>query len=151
MKVLVFHIGSDRFGLPLAGVHRVLPAARLTPLPGAPDWVAGLLDLHGAPVPVLDLSRMAGLSPDAVRHDTRILLLDYVLPGGAVRPLGLQAAHVIGVHEVPDAQFGPAGVAAAPWLGPVASTGAGMLQLVTGASLLTPEACALLYPEESAA
>jgi methyl-accepting chemotaxis protein WspA len=56
--------------------RRVLPVARLKSLPGAPHYVPGLLDLHGEPVPVIDLSRLAGSPPDAVRYDTRILLVD---------------------------------------------------------------------------
>ena len=63
MKVLVFHIGRDRYGLPLAAIVRVLPLLELKQLPLTPDYVAGLMDLHGTPVPVIDLSRLAGLAP----------------------------------------------------------------------------------------
>ncbi|UUZ49940.1 chemotaxis protein CheW [Massilia sp. B-10] len=34
-------------------------AAALKQVPQAPDYVASLMDLHGEPVPVLDLSRLA--------------------------------------------------------------------------------------------
>lgn len=150
MNVLVFHIGSERYALPLAAVLRVLPAARLKALPGAPDYVAGLLDLHGEPVPVIDLSRLGGSPAETVRYDTRILLVD--LPAaGATRRLGLQAERVTGVEALLEAPLDP-GVLAAPWLGAVARGAAGgMLQLIEPARLLAPEVAALLFGSEGAA
>ena len=144
MKVLVFHIGSERYALPLAAVLRVLPAARPKTLPGAPGYVAGLLDLHGEPVPVIDLSRLAGSPADAVRYDTRILLVDLPV-AGQLRRLGLQAERVAGVEALADAPLDP-GVLAAPWLGAVARGAAGgMLQLIEPAHLLAPDVAALLF------
>jgi chemotaxis-related protein WspB len=147
MKVLVFHIGRERYALPLTAVLRVLPVARLKPLPGAPHYVPGLLDLHGEPVPVIDLSRLAGSTPEAVRYDTRILLLDVPVLG-QVRRLGLKAEHVAGVSDI-DAALRDGGVAAAPWLGVVApgggAEGGGMLQLIAPERLLAPEVAALLF------
>jgi chemotaxis-related protein WspB len=152
MKVLVFHIGRERYALPLAAVLKVLPVARLKALPGAPHYVPGLLDLHGEPVPVIDLSRLAGSPPDAVRYDTRILLIDLSV-GGRMRRLGLKAERVIGVAAIEGEQQ-EGGVLAAPWLGRVAqaatATGTGMLQLIEPARLLAPEVADQLFGEASA-
>lgn len=145
MKVLVFHIGPDRYALRLGQIARVLPAAALKQLPLAPPFVAGLLDLHGAPVPVLDLSRLAGLAPEQLWFDSRIILVDYPLEG-AVRTLGLLAEHVIGVAVVPDTGLAASGVAGPPFLGQVASDDAGLLQLVELDGLLEPAVRALLFP-----
>jgi chemotaxis-related protein WspB len=151
MKVLVFHIGRERYALPLTAVLRVLPVARLKALPGAPAYVPGLLDLHGEAVPVIDLSRLAGSPADAVRYDTRILLVD-VPAAGQLRRLGLKAERVAGIVSL-DGDWHDAGVAAAPWLGPVApassgTTGTtGMLQLIDPARLLAPEVAAQLFGE----
>jgi chemotaxis-related protein WspB len=139
MKVLAFHIGRERYALPLARVERVLPVARLKALPGAPHYVPGLLDLHGEALPVIDLSRLAGSPPNAVRYDTRILLVE-IEAAGRTRRVGLKAERVTGVETI----AGPlreAGVVAAPWLGAVAPTApdaGGMLQLLDPARLLAP-------------
>jgi chemotaxis-related protein WspB len=146
MKVLVFHIGDERYALPLAAVLRVLPAARAKPLPGAPEYVAGLLDLHGAPLPVIDLSRLAGCPAREVRYDTRILLVDVPADGGE-RRLGLLAERVAGIETL-SADPVDAGVLAAPWLGAVAhGAKGGMLQLIEPARLLAPAVAALLFGE----
>jgi chemotaxis-related protein WspB len=149
MKTLVFHIGRERYALPLARVLRVLPVARLKALPGAPQFVPGLLDLHGEAIPVVDLSRLAGTPPDAVRYDTRILLVD-IDAAGRRRRVGLKAERVIGVASL-DGPLADAGVASAPWLGHVAPGADGMLQLVDPDRLLAPDVEALLFGEGAGA
>jgi chemotaxis-related protein WspB len=143
MKVMVFHIGKERYALPLTSVLRVLPVAALKALPGAPPYVRGLLDLHGEALPVIDLSALAGMPPNAVRYDTRILLVE-VPAGGRRRRLGLKAERVTGVASI----AGPltdAGVVAAPWLGQVAAAPEGMLQLLDPDRLLAPDVERLLF------
>lgn len=151
MKVLVFHIGNDRYGLRLAAIVRVLPLLELKQLPLTPDYVAGLMDLHGEPVPVIDLSRLAGLAPAAVQFDTRIVVVDYRAPDGASHALGLMAARVRGIATIRLEQLNDSGVASAPFLGQVASDADGMLQLVELDHLLPAEVRALLFPQGGAA
>ncbi len=151
MKVLVFHIGPDRYGLALKAITRVLPVVGLKQIPLAPAFVAGLMDLHGEPVPVIDLSTLGGFPPRAIRVDTRIVLADYPLPDGGHAAIGLLAQQVVGVETVAEDSLREAGVASAPFLGQVASAQAGMLQLVEIDHLLTDDVRALLFPPKDAA
>ncbi|KAB8037336.1 chemotaxis protein CheW [Janthinobacterium aquaticum] len=150
MKVLVFHIGNDRYGLPLADIVRVLPLLQLKQLPLTPDYVAGLMDLHGAHVPVIDLSRLAGLAPAATQFDTRIVVVNYRPAGGASHALGLMASRVRGIEQIDPARLTDSGVLSAPFLGQVASGSEGTLQLLQLQQLLSPEVRALLFPAGSA-
>ncbi len=147
MKVLVFHIGADRYALPLAAVARVLPVAALKQVPQAPAYVAGLMDLHGTPVPVIDLSTLAGMPPAQIWVDTRIILVDYPV-AGRVEVLGLQAEHVAGVESVDTAALREAGIEGAPFLGQVSAGAAGLLQLVDLERLIGPEVQRLLFGQE---
>lgn len=151
MKVLVFHIGRDRYGLPLAGIVRVLPLLELKQLPLTPDYVAGLMDLHGVPVPVIDLSRLAGLPPAAAQFDTRIVIVDYHAPGGDTHALGLLASQVRGIADIAMEKLEDSGVTTAPFLGQVASDADGIVQLVELQHLLPPDVRALLFQGGSAA
>lgn len=148
MKVLVFHIGAQRYGLPLAAISSVLPAAALTGVPLTPPYVAGLLDLHGTPVPVIDLAQLAAKVPAALRFDTRIVIVNYVVGAGDgdVRPLGLLAERVQGIEDVAAAALADNGVRGAPFLGQVATGAGSMLQLVEVDHLLSAEVRALLFP-----
>lgn len=150
MKVLVFTIGTDRYGLPLRAVSRVLPVMALKQIPGAPDFVAGLMDLHGMPVPVLDVSRLAGVAVEQIWLDSRIVLIDYVaddaLDASAQRQLGLLVEHVAGIDDVAEATLHDPGIDGAPFLGQVAAS----LQIVEVNELLAPDVRALLFPRQAA-
>lgn len=147
MKVLVFHIGADRYALPLAAIRRVLPLMALKAVPGAPDPVAGLMNLHGDAIPVIDLARLAGGPAAARQTDTRIVLVDYRAPGGTVHALGLAAERVQGVQDVADTALAPAGVLAAPFLDRVAGDAHGIVQLVEPDRMLPDALRALLFQE----
>ena len=151
MKALIFHIGPDRYGLPLRQVRRVLPLLELKGIPLAPDSVAGLLNLHGDPLPVIDLSRISGGAPSRQHFDTRIVVADYKAPDGTVHALGLMAERVQGVQDVSTQDLAPSGVQAAPFLGLVAGDAKGMVQLVEINALLPAELRARLFPAEAEA
>ncbi|MDH5675059.1 MAG: chemotaxis protein CheW [Myxococcales bacterium] len=53
--LLLCHVGAQSFSLALQTVEEVLPMAQLSTLPEAPDWVAGLLNLGGELIAVLDV------------------------------------------------------------------------------------------------
>lgn len=145
MKLLVFHIGADRYGLRLRDVVRVVPLLELKHLPLAPDAVAGLMDYHGSSVPVIDLCRISGLPSGEDYFDTRIIVVDYHTPEGTSHALGLRAERVLGVQEVDAAQLTDSGVRAAPFLGQVAGDAHGMLQLVELEQLLPASLRATLF------
>lgn len=52
-----FDLDDRRYALPLAAVERVVRAVATTPLPEAPETVAGVINLGGRIVPVFDLRR----------------------------------------------------------------------------------------------
>src|SRR4030088_74015 len=65
--LLVFSLGQQQFALPVGQVSTVVPRATLTPLPGAPADLIGLLRLRGALCPVIDIRARLGL-PAAAPH-----------------------------------------------------------------------------------
>jgi len=64
---LLFHLGERSLSLPLEQVSEVLRSRAITPLPGAPPELLGLVGLRGALVPVYRLADLIGISvaPDA--------------------------------------------------------------------------------------
>lgn len=51
---VVYAIDEQRYALPLSAVERVVPMVEITPLAEALDYVAGVINLHGRIIPVLD-------------------------------------------------------------------------------------------------
>ena len=73
---LVCRVGDHRFALPAARVRQVHQAVAVAPLPGAPDAVIGVVNVHGDPVPVLDLRRRLGLGVRTITPDAALVHLD---------------------------------------------------------------------------
>jgi purine-binding chemotaxis protein CheW len=74
--VVVFRAGSKRFALPVDQVHEVLPYTPPRPVPGAPDFLNGVVEARGVIVPVLDLRARLGVRPREPGTKARILALD---------------------------------------------------------------------------
>jgi len=63
---LGFSLKGQRYAVSLASVREVIKPGDITPVPGAPDDVLGIVNLRGQIVPVLDGRRRFGL--DAVHE-----------------------------------------------------------------------------------
>ncbi|CAB3926701.1 hypothetical protein LMG26858_05904 [Achromobacter anxifer] len=151
---LLFRIGGDRYALDARDIAEVLGLRELKQVPGAPVWVAGVLDRRGVAVPVIDMSALAGGGAAAAVTSTRLALVRYrasELDGGRLLGLILEQATET-VHYDPAA-FQSAGLAHphARYLGPVLSDAGGMVQAVNVDDLLPATVRALLFPAEDAA
>lgn len=94
--VVVARCGGLRLGVPLEAVHKVVAAPLLTPLPDAPARVAGLANLHGAPLVVLDISGNA-LPAGRPGLEARLMVVET-----AQRRCGLLCDRVEGTLRLPE-------------------------------------------------
>ncbi len=127
-------VGRQRFALPLAAVERVLPMMAICPIAGAPPAVAGLIDLHGEPIPVFDLQRRLNGKSGEIRVDARL-----VIGRTPRRRFAVPADHVEGAVRVPSANLSSLKklVPGAATLPDVASTVGGMIFIHDPETFLT--------------
>jgi purine-binding chemotaxis protein CheW len=57
MQLVVFRVDEQRYALALDAVARIVRAVEVTPLPGAPHIVLGVIDVEGSVLPVLSIRR----------------------------------------------------------------------------------------------
>ncbi|MGD8834744.1 MAG: chemotaxis protein CheW [Desulfobacteraceae bacterium] len=62
MKVLTFFLNDESYAIPIAELSEVNRAAGIRTVPKAPAYVIGLLNLHGAVAPVLNLKKVLQLT-----------------------------------------------------------------------------------------
>lgn len=74
-EVLRFDIGDLRCAVPLTHVREVVRAVALTPLPGAPPVIEGVIDVRGEVVPVVNLGSRLGIETAAVRPSQVLVLV----------------------------------------------------------------------------
>ena len=86
---VIVRLEAHEFALPLARVIEVLRMVAMEPVPEAPAWLAGLVNLRGRALPVMDPRARLGLPPRAPGLNTRLIVVE---AGG--RWLGLLADEV---------------------------------------------------------
>ena len=73
-EALVFALGQERYAFPSSQVSEVRRIDQLTALPSAPAFVAGLVNVRGRIVPVLDLRPLFGVT-SAVEAPQAVVLV----------------------------------------------------------------------------
>ena len=154
MLFILFTLDTERYVIDATQVERMMPLDPHAPpktIPGAPAWVAGVLEHDGEPVPVIDVPALALNRPAAPLMSTRVVLVRYPHAGrerllallleGATRTIRLDPAafHATGI-DTPHARY----------LGPVASEAGGLVQWIRVEELLPDDVKALLFPEAHA-
>jgi purine-binding chemotaxis protein CheW len=103
-RLLLFGVRGRRYACALSAVREIVPFGRVTRLPGAPPAVAGVCNVRGVVVTVLDLGlRLGGDAVD--RAEGAVLLLEH---GGKVLGAGVDDLQDVlvptdGVQPPPDA------------------------------------------------
>jgi purine-binding chemotaxis protein CheW len=104
---VVFRLAEQEYALRLENVSEVLRMVAITPLPEAPAWLAGVINLRGRVIAVTDLRLRLGLPAPAPGLNTPIIVVE---AGG--RQLGLIADSVVEVlTNAAEADDLPAGLA----------------------------------------
>ena len=75
MEVIEFILGSEHYGIESAYVTRICEVKNITRLPSAPQFVAGIINLHGVIVCVIDLKEFFQLPKSEANALNRILIV----------------------------------------------------------------------------
>jgi purine-binding chemotaxis protein CheW len=76
MQLVTFRLGEEQFGVPIGAVQEIVRLPEVTPVPEAPWFVEGVINLRGRIIPVIDLGRRLRL-PDRPRtRKARILIVE---------------------------------------------------------------------------
>ena len=102
-EVLVFVLGSEEYGVDILKVQEIRGYEKVTPIPAAPDYLKGVVNLRGVIVPVIDM-RVKFRLPD-VRYDSFTVVV--ILRFGA-RVIGLVVDAVSDVVHFAQSDVRPA-------------------------------------------
>jgi purine-binding chemotaxis protein CheW len=75
MEFIAFHVGEQTFCIDITAVREIRGWTPATPLPHAPSFVRGVINLRGAVLPVIDLAVRLGLpsSEPTARHAVMVV------------------------------------------------------------------------------
>ena len=60
IQIATFRLGEEEYAVDISQVQEIVRLSDITPVPGAPDYVDGVLNLRGRVVAVMDLARRLG-------------------------------------------------------------------------------------------
>lgn len=73
---LGFFLGKWEYGLPIEIVREITRMVEITPIPETPTFLAGVIDLRGEIVPIVDLRKRLRLAPKEYSLSTPIIISD---------------------------------------------------------------------------
>ena len=75
---VTFRLDNEVYGIEVMQVQEVLRVTEITPVPGAPDYILGIINLRGNVVTVLDTRKRFGLPPKEIDDPSRIVIIESV-------------------------------------------------------------------------
>ena len=94
---VTFRLENEVYGINVMQVQEVLRMTEIAPVPGAPDYVLGIINLRGNVVTVMDTRKRFGLPPTETDDNTRIIIVE--AQGNVVGILVDSVAEVVYLRE----------------------------------------------------
>ncbi|PIP80404.1 MAG: chemotaxis protein CheW [Gammaproteobacteria bacterium CG22_combo_CG10-13_8_21_14_all_40_8] len=76
LQYVTFRLSNETYGINVMQVKEVLRYTEIAPVPGAPMYVLGIINLRGSVVTVIDASQRFGLSTADITDNTRIVIIE---------------------------------------------------------------------------
>ena len=76
LQWVTFRLDDETYGINVMQVQEVLRYSEIAPVPGAPSYVLGIINLRGNVVTVIDTRQRFGLPSTEVTDNTRIVTIE---------------------------------------------------------------------------
>lgn len=76
LQYVTFRLDDETYGIGVMQIQEVLRHTEIAAVPGAPDYVLGIINLRGNVVTVIDTRRRFGLADQEVTDATRIVVME---------------------------------------------------------------------------
>lgn len=76
LQWVTFRLEEETYGINVMQVQEVLRISEIAPVPGAPIYVLGIINLRGNVVTVIDTRKRFGLNPHELDDNSRIVIIE---------------------------------------------------------------------------
>ena len=76
IQLVTFQLANETYGINVMQVQEVLRVTEIAPVPGAPPYVIGIINLRGNVVTVIDTRGRFGLPEGEITDTTRIVIIE---------------------------------------------------------------------------
>jgi purine-binding chemotaxis protein CheW len=74
-KLIVFSIDNQRFALYLSAVEKVVQVVEICPLPKMPDYIHGIINLHGEIIPVINTRFLFDMPMNEIELSDQLIIV----------------------------------------------------------------------------
>ena len=96
LDITCFTVAQERYGFESQFIREIIPASQITPLPGVPPFIAGIMNLRGRILCLMEPRHLLGLSAPAPQERSLVIVL-----AGADQEFGLLIDTLTGVCRLP--------------------------------------------------
>lgn len=75
-RYLEFCLGEEKFGIPLLQVRELISVPETTPIPYAPDYFLGIMNLRGQVISIIDLRKKMKISSKENTKETAVIIIE---------------------------------------------------------------------------
>jgi len=75
-KFLTYFLGDEEYGVDISQVREIIAMMKITPVPKTPKYVAGVINLRGAIIPVIDTRLRFEMPPLEYTEQTAIIIIE---------------------------------------------------------------------------
>lgn len=76
LRWVTFRLANETYGISVTQVKEVLRISEIAPVPGAPDYVLGIINLRGNVVTVIDTRKRFGLDSVEPEDASRVVIIE---------------------------------------------------------------------------
>ena len=105
-QYLTFMLAGEEYGVEILKVQEIKGWDRATPIPNAPEYVLGVLNLRGAVVPIIDLRGRFGIERIPYGPTTVVIVVK-MQSGDQERTVGMVVDGVADVYRLEDTDIQP--------------------------------------------
>lgn len=97
IEVVLFRLALETYAVECSFIREVYPLKELTPLPGLPDFILGIVNVRGEIISVIDIKRFFQMPLKGLTDLTRVIILRHPVSG---MEFGILAEEVIGTINI---------------------------------------------------
>lgn len=105
-QYLTFRIDKEVYGIDIAHAREVIEVSALTPMPKAPVWIRGVVNLRGSVLPVIDLRLRFGMGASVLGKRACVVVVELAQNQDSLQ-VGVLVDSALEVFEYGDDRIEP--------------------------------------------
>lgn len=103
LQLVIFQLGGEEFGVDIMAVQEIIKMPEITPIPQAPEYVAGVINLRGKIIVVVSLGKKFDIQSCDKNEEYKVIVVEL-----ENQVIGMMVDSVSEVLRIPSSSVDPA-------------------------------------------